>query len=76
MFLVDETNSFFIEFVYSCYTNEIVPSSHLDRNISLELSQGGWAFALIFVWEVVPEYMMPILTGVNLFCLAKRNSSE
>jgi hypothetical protein len=35
-----------------------------------------WAFALIFVWEVVPEYMMPILTGVNIFCLAKRNSSK
>jgi hypothetical protein len=34
-----------------------------------------WAFALIFVWEVVPEYMMPILTAVNVFCLAKRNSS-
>ncbi|RDW70319.1 hypothetical protein BP5796_08716 [Coleophoma crateriformis] len=32
------------------------------------------AFALIFVWEVVPEYLMPILTGVSIFCLAKRNS--
>jgi len=35
-----------------------------------------WAFALIFVWEIVPEYMMPILTGINVFCLAKRNSCE
>jgi hypothetical protein len=35
-----------------------------------------WAFAIIFVWEVIPEYMMPILTAVNVFCLAKRNSSK
>jgi hypothetical protein len=33
-----------------------------------------WAFALIFVWETIPEYMMPILTGVSVFCLAKRDS--
>lgn len=35
-----------------------------------------WAFCVIFVWEVMPEYIMPILTAVNVFCLAKRNSSE
>jgi hypothetical protein len=35
-----------------------------------------WAFCLIFVWEVMPEYIMPILTAINVFCLAKRNSSE
>lgn len=35
-----------------------------------------WAFCIIFVWEVIPEYIMPILTAVNVFCLAKRNSSE
>lgn len=35
-----------------------------------------WAFALIFVWEVFPEYIIPILTAVNVFCLANRSSSE
>lgn len=34
-----------------------------------------WAFVGIFFWEVMPEYVMPILTGINIFCLAKRNSS-
>jgi hypothetical protein len=64
MFLVDETNSFFIEFVHSCYTNEIVPSSHLDKNISLELSQGGWVLHLLsflyvisFVLAMVMDYI-------------------
>ena len=35
-----------------------------------------WAFGLIFVWEVFPQYIMPILTAVNVFCLANRNSSK
>jgi hypothetical protein len=30
-----------------------------------------WAFAIIFVWEVIPEYMVPILTAVNFFVLRK-----
>ena len=31
-------------------------------------------FAVMFVWEVLPEYMFPVLTGVSVFCLAKQNS--
>lgn len=33
-----------------------------------------WAFGLIFVWELFPEYIMPILTAVNIFCLANRKN--
>jgi len=28
----------------------------------------------IFCWEWFPEYIMPILVGINVFCLAKRDS--
>ena len=28
----------------------------------------------IFCWEWIPEYIMPILVGVNIFCPAKRDS--
>lgn len=28
----------------------------------------------IFFWEILPEYIMLILTGVSIFCLAKRDS--
>ncbi len=28
----------------------------------------------IFCWEWFPEYIMPILVGINIFCLAKRDS--
>ena len=31
-------------------------------------------FAAIFIWELFPEYVMPVLTGVSVFCLAKRDS--
>lgn len=31
-------------------------------------------FATLFVWEVLPEYILPLLTGISIFCLAKRDS--
>ncbi|TCD60776.1 hypothetical protein EIP91_009533, partial [Steccherinum ochraceum] len=34
-----------------------------------------WAiFVAIFVWEWFPEYIAPTLTGISIFCLAKRDS--
>ena len=33
-----------------------------------------WLFAALFVWEVFPEFIMPVLTGVSVFCLAKRDN--
>ena len=35
----------------------------------------GIVFACIFCWEIIPEWIMPILTGVSIFCLAKQNSA-
>jgi hypothetical protein len=32
------------------------------------------AFAVMFVWEVFPEYIIPVLTAVNVFCLANRSN--
>ncbi|KAJ7270568.1 peptide transporter MTD1 [Mycena rebaudengoi] len=31
-------------------------------------------FIAIFVWEWIPEFIAPTLTGIGIFCLAKRNS--
>jgi hypothetical protein len=31
-------------------------------------------FASIFVWEFFPEFLAPTLTGISIFCLAKRDS--
>ncbi|KAJ9474234.1 putative Oligopeptide transporter 1 (putative) [Pseudozyma hubeiensis] len=35
-----------------------------------------WIVAVVlFVWEVFPEYIFPVLEGVSIFCLAKQDSS-
>ena len=31
-------------------------------------------FIAIFVWEWFPEFIAPTLTGISIFCLAKRDS--
>lgn len=33
-----------------------------------------WVFAFMFCWEVLPEYMFTVLTGVSIFCLADQKN--
>ncbi|KAJ7643180.1 peptide transporter MTD1 [Mycena rosella] len=33
-----------------------------------------WCFIAIFIWEWFPEFIAPTLTGISIFCLAKRDS--
>ena len=32
------------------------------------------AFLVIFIWELFPEWIFPLLTGFSIFCLANPNS--
>lgn len=32
-------------------------------------------FVGIFFWEIIPQWICPVLTGVSIFCLANRNSA-
>ncbi|KAI0256212.1 OPT oligopeptide transporter [Lactifluus subvellereus] len=34
------------------------------------------AFFAIFIWEVLPEWMFPLLTGFSVFCLANQRSTD
>ncbi|KAJ6576655.1 OPT oligopeptide transporter [Mycena vulgaris] len=34
------------------------------------------AFAVIFVWEILPEWMFPLLTEFSIFCLANPRSAD
>ncbi|GAO19883.1 hypothetical protein UVI_02051130 [Ustilaginoidea virens] len=34
-----------------------------------------YVFAAIFIWELFPQWVCPLLTGVSVFCLANRNST-
>lgn len=31
-------------------------------------------FTIVAVWELFPQYIMPILVGVSVICLTQRNS--
>lgn len=33
-----------------------------------------YVFMGIFVWELIPQWVCPLLTGVSIFCLVNRNS--
>ena len=56
--------------------NTLLETLHRDkRETAARLKLFYWAFFALFVWEVIPEYCMPLLTGVSVFCLAKRNSA-
>ncbi|KAF6809268.1 peptide transporter mtd1 [Colletotrichum musicola] len=55
--------------------NALLETLHRDKKETKDrLKLFYWVFAAIAVWEVFPEYVMPILTGVSVFCLAKRDS--
>ncbi|KAF9870610.1 hypothetical protein CkaCkLH20_11916 [Colletotrichum karsti] len=55
--------------------NALLETLHRNKNETRDrLKLFYWVFAAIAVWEVLPEYIMPILTGVSVFCLAKRDS--
>jgi len=34
-----------------------------------------FVFAAIFIWELFPEWIFPLLTGVSIFCLAAPNNA-
>ncbi|KAK7707318.1 hypothetical protein SLS57_009339 [Botryosphaeria dothidea] len=55
--------------------NSLLESLHRDRKETKPQRRVlCWAFAAIFIWQLFPEYIMPILTGVSIFCLANQNS--
>jgi hypothetical protein len=55
--------------------NTLLETLHRDRKETRHrLRFFWWILIAIFFWELLPEYVMPILTGVSVFCLAKQDS--
>ena len=55
--------------------NTLLETLHRDKKeTKVRLRFFYIVFAILFVWEVLPEYMFTILTGVSVFCLAKQDS--
>ncbi|KAJ5570081.1 uncharacterized protein N7459_009511 [Penicillium hispanicum] len=56
--------------------NNMLETLHRPRSATRkQLKVFGWVFGAIFLWEIVPEWIMPILTGVSIFCLANQKSA-
>ncbi|KAF7966571.1 hypothetical protein HWV62_37847 [Athelia sp. TMB] len=49
---------------------------HDGANATKKLRLFYIAFAVIFVWEIFPEWIFPLLTGISVFCLANQNSKN
>ncbi|KAK0199297.1 peptide transporter MTD1 [Desarmillaria ectypa] len=59
-------------------TVQLFDALHRGKKIFLQKKRVRffWSiFIAIFVWEWFPEYIAPTLTGISVFCLAKRDSA-
>lgn len=55
--------------------NTLLETLHRDkRETKHRLKIFYIVFAVLFVWEVFPEYIFTVLTGVSVFCLARQDS--
>ncbi len=53
----------------------LVETLHRDRGEMKKRFNFFWIiFGIVAVWELFPQYVMPVLTGISIFCLANRNS--
>lgn len=55
--------------------NTLLETLHRDKKeTSHRLKIFYIIFGCIFIWEIIPEYMMPLLQGISIFCLANQHS--
>lgn len=53
----------------------LVETLHRERSEMRKKFNFFWIiFGVVAVWELFPQYIMPVLTGVSVFCLANRSS--
>ncbi|KAI4843790.1 OPT superfamily oligopeptide transporter, partial [Aureobasidium sp. EXF-8845] len=53
----------------------LLESLHKDKVVAKQKIKVFYIiFVVIFVWEVFPEYLFPVLEGVSIFCLADQKN--
>jgi OPT family oligopeptide transporter len=53
----------------------LIETLHRDKRETRFRLKVFWiVFGILFVWEIIPEWIFPVLQGVSIFCLAKQNS--
>ncbi|KAF3912918.1 hypothetical protein AA313_de0208742 [Arthrobotrys entomopaga] len=49
---------------------------HLNKSLAKKrLKVFWWVCGFIIVYELIPEYIFPLTTGISIFCLANQNSA-
>ncbi|KZT09762.1 OPT oligopeptide transporter [Laetiporus sulphureus 93-53] len=49
---------------------------HYDRQMTSKRVRLFWTiFTVMFCWEIIPQWVFPVLTGVSIFCLADNQST-
>ena len=55
--------------------SSLIETLHRDKSEMRKKFNLFWIiFGVVAVWELFPQYVMPVLTGVSFFCLANRDS--
>jgi len=55
--------------------NSLIETLHGEKSqVAKKLRVFYIGFAALFFWEFFPEYIMPVLTGVSVFCLIQREN--
>ncbi|KAH9919872.1 OPT oligopeptide transporter [Fomitopsis serialis] len=58
------------------YIANLFQALHYDRQMTSKRVRLFWTvFAIMFCWEIFPEWIFPVLSGVSIFCLADNHSS-
>ncbi|KAI6040850.1 OPT oligopeptide transporter protein-domain-containing protein, partial [Pisolithus marmoratus] len=56
-------------------TVTIFQSLHFDTAANHKRMRLFWlAFAGMFIWEIIPSYIFPLLNGISIFCLASQHA--
>ncbi|POS84813.1 hypothetical protein EPUL_005288 [Erysiphe pulchra] len=55
--------------------SSLIETLHRDKLEMKKKAVFFWTiFAIITIWELFPQYLMPVLTGISVFCLANQKS--
>ncbi|EJD55165.1 OPT superfamily oligopeptide transporter [Auricularia subglabra TFB-10046 SS5] len=58
-------------------TATVFQALHYERTLASKRVRMFWiAFGAIAIWEIVPQYIFPVLTGVSIFCLIDNGRSD
>ncbi|KAI0784380.1 OPT oligopeptide transporter [Abortiporus biennis] len=57
-------------------TANLFQALHYDNQMTSKRVRLFWmVFCFMFCWEIIPQWIFPVLTGVSIFCLANNKST-